>query len=281
VFILRILATIYLTLALLAASSAAWAWDGNWTEAKSGQDYLYDEKNSQGKSGVKEPPQKFLVPPTPDFADVDPEELHDYFDRKNRDYAPYALARITRSIRYNNILIPKGYYLVKPGDLNDGSVKVSLKTLQGFEAPPSGQPGEESGNTTALKTDPQPEESPSVTEGLHKAISARSRQESAGPFTNAASAPATGEEVVPRLQPKPVPQPNPPQVSDKERVHRAFVFKQLGKVVAVVPIHEMESYHPPKGEKAPKQAVAWLELQEQRPVLRFYYRQRIYTTYFQ
>jgi hypothetical protein len=278
---LRILAAIPITLAFLTAASAAFAWDGSWTHAKSGQDYLYDEKNSQGNAGTKERPQKFLIPPTPDYIEVDPEELHDYFDRKNRHYAPYALARITRSIRYNNVFIPKGYYLIKPGDLNDGSARVSLKTLQGYEAPPSSQPVTESGNAITMQTASQNEESPSITDGLASAISARSRQEGAGPSTSAASPSATGEEVAPRLQPKPVPQPNPPQVSDKERVHRAFIFKQLGKVIAVVPIHEMESYRPPKGEKAPKQAVAWLELQEQRPVLRFYYRQRIYTTYFQ
>jgi hypothetical protein len=274
-FILRILAALPITLVFLVTASAAFAWDGSWTHAKSGQDYLYDEKNSQGNAGTKERPQKFLIPPTPDYIEVDPEELHDYFDRKNRHYAPYALARITRGIRYNNVFIPKGYYLIKPGDLNDGSARVSLKTLQGYEAPPSSQPGAETAHTGTPEADSTPEESPSVTDGLAKAISARSKRESAGPSTSAGSPSTTGEEIAPRLQ------PNPPQVSDKERVHRSFVFKQLGKVIAVVPIHEMETYRPPKGEKAPKQAVAWLELQDQRPVLRFYYRQRIYTTYFQ
>jgi hypothetical protein len=100
------------------------AWDGNWVEAPSG-DYMYDPNDSQGKSGVSPDPRTYYTAAPRDYADVDPEELSDYYGRGRRpDYAPYALARITQTLHYGkDITIPIGYYLIKAGDPGDGSPK--------------------------------------------------------------------------------------------------------------------------------------------------------------
>lgn len=196
-----------ITLMTMAGMTAK-AWDGTWTNAVTGEDVIYDDQNSQGKSGVPEAPQTFFIPPVPDFADIDIEELSDY---GKKEYSPHALARINYELRYDDIRIPKGYYLIKPGDPTDGSERVHLnsptaRTLQGSPAPESG------------------------------------------------TAP----------------------------VYRTFVIKRLGKVVAVLPIHRMEVYNPRKHkQKVPKHALAWVEIEERHPVLKFYHHKRIYSTDFQ
>ena len=57
-----------------------------------------------------------------------------------------------------------------------------------------------------------------------------------------------------------------------------LVLKQLGKVVGVVPIAQRQAYTPKKGEKLPKQAMAWVDDQGDTPVLKFYYKKTIYST---
>ncbi len=213
---------------ILLSASTAWAWDMRWTNAVSGNgDVLYDAGSSHGTAGTDEPPQTFHAPPPRDFADVDPEELDDYFDRRNKDYVPYALARVERNIVYNGqLMLPKGYYLIKAGDDMDGSPRVDAR----------------------LWNAPQ--------------VSAAASVQSLPP---AASTSTVGQ--------------NPQNA--KAPSYRVFVIKRLGKVVAVVPIHRVEAYKPPQKEKLPRQALAWVEMENRHPVLKFYYKKRIYSTDFQ
>ncbi|WP_303673267.1 hypothetical protein [Vampirovibrio chlorellavorus] len=121
-----------LVLTSLLTVTVGWAWDGDWTQGRSGygNDIFEDTGRSDGQAGT-DPPQKFWKADPRDHANVDPEELHDYFDkRKNRDYVPYALARVEQALRYQNFILPKGYYLIKPGDANDGSPLVTMGSLQ-------------------------------------------------------------------------------------------------------------------------------------------------------
>lgn len=121
-----------LLLGVLLTTTWGWAWDGNWTQGRSGygNDIFEDTGRSDGQAGT-DPPQKFWKADPRDYANVDPEELHDYFDkRKNRDYVPYALARVEQALHYQNFTLPKGYYLIKPGDANEGSPLVSIGNLQ-------------------------------------------------------------------------------------------------------------------------------------------------------
>jgi hypothetical protein len=227
--------------------SAAWAWDGNWTEAKSGQgDVIYDPDSSQGKAGT-DPPQKFLTPNPRDYADVDPEELDDYYHRRNKDYSPYALARITQDLHYNNIVIPKGYYLVKPGDVNDGSPRVNLKTLN--QAAP---------NQSVIAAESQGEVGSQL-----------------APLYAATDPGSTGT-----ANPQPIPETNP-KLNKDAPVYSVFVLKRQGKVIGVVPINRMESYKPPRDQKIPKQALAWMEIEDRHPVLKFYFKKQLYCTDFQ
>ncbi len=121
-----------LLLGVLLTTTGGWAWDGNWTQGRSGygNDIFEDTGRSDGQAGT-DPPQKFWKADPRDYANVDPEELHDYFDkRKNRDYVPYALTRVEQALQYQNFTLPKGYYLIKPGDANEGSPLVTMGSLQ-------------------------------------------------------------------------------------------------------------------------------------------------------
>lgn len=240
----------------LMAPGSAFAWDGNWTHAKSGneRDLFNDPGRSDWQAGT-DPPQKFWIPSVRDFADVDPEELHDYFDRKNRHYTPYALARVEQNIRYNNLTIPKGYYLIKPGDDNDGSPKVNLNTLNGqrpSSAPtqPETLPIAATQNLPPLETEVEEEAVPSA---IHQ---------------------------LPAL-PNPTNNP-PPTIDPKAPMYQTFVIIRQGKVIGVVPIHRMSQYQrADKHEKKPKTAMAWVEWVERKPVLKFYYKKWVYETEFQ
>ena len=108
----------------------AQAWDGEWTDAKSGRTGLFEDPGSTHGQAGTDPPQKYYTPAPRDYADVDPEELNDYFKRWDKDYSPYALARITQDLHYRQFVLPKGYYLIKPGDIQDGSPHVKLKNLE-------------------------------------------------------------------------------------------------------------------------------------------------------
>jgi hypothetical protein len=109
---------------------AAQAWDGEWTDAESGRTGLFEDPGSTHGQAGTDPPQKYYTPAPRDYADVDPEELNDYFQRWDKDYSPYALARITQDLHYRQFVLPKGYYLIKPGDIQDGSPHVKLKDLE-------------------------------------------------------------------------------------------------------------------------------------------------------
>jgi hypothetical protein len=242
--------------------SPVWAWDGEWTKANSGRGDIFDDpERSQGKAGT-DPPQKFYTPNPRDFADVDPEELDDYFNRYKKEYAPYALARIFQDLRYNNLVIPKGYYHVKPGDIHDGSPNVNMKTLNPI-------PVEQ-----AIPVSRQAAQAPSVADADQPAI----LDQNIGPKS-------TGQSTKPVLpQTKPLSNPNgppPPQVNTSKPIYRVFVLKKQGKVAAVVPIHRMETYKPPRKEKIPKHALAWVEIEDHHPVLKFYYKKQVYCTDFQ
>lgn len=234
----------------------ALAWDGDWTQARSGRVGMFDDPtSSDGKAGT-DPPQKYYTANPRDYVDVDPEELDDYFNRYNKEYSPYALVRITQNIRYNNVFIPKGYYLIKPGDVNDGSPRVSLKNV----APPTELVAPNSVPIGRLAaTRPVMDEIPAV----------------------------DTETLPPMPSPQPVEPSLPPPgatgntLKSGEPVHQVFVIKKLGKVVAVVPINRMEVYKPKRKDHIPKQALAWLEMENRRPVLKFYYRKRLYSTEFQ
>lgn len=116
-----------LLLVLLFQGNWAFSWDGDWTDGKSGQDYIYDKENSTGKAG-SDPPQTFLKPSDRDYLNVDGKELDDYFkQRHHKDYTPYAVLRLPHAIRYQGMTIQAGYYHLKIGGWNEGS---PIKTLQ-------------------------------------------------------------------------------------------------------------------------------------------------------
>ncbi len=249
---LPMLIRLVLPLVVLCCVSAG-AWDGNWTNASSGRGFIFDDPgDSTGQAGT-DPPQKFWIPNRRDHADVDPEELHDYFDRSNKDYAPYALARVTQTIHYNNLTIPKGYYLIKPGEETDGSPKVNLNTLEPYasqKAPISREIDEEDDSVETLP--------PYTTQSEH--------------LPGAVSVNTTS---VPRLASR------PPELKDNVRFYQTLVILKQGRVMGVVPVHRMEQYRPEKKEKPPRRALAWVAWEEQRPVLKFYYKKWVYTTQFQ
>lgn len=238
--------------------SSAWAWDGDWTEARSGQVGLFDDPDStQSKAGT-DPPQKFLTPNPRDYADVDPEELDDYYHRYNKDYSPYALARITQDLRYNNQVIPKGYYLVKPGGMNAGSPRINMATLNAKEAAQAGA------NATA-----------GANVGSAQQLPALTTTETVTPATwHQPIQPSAGQTPAPPSQPALKTNRNAP-------VYQVFVLKRQGKVIGVVPINRMESYQPPRDQKIPKQALAWIEIEDRHPVLKFYFKKWVYCTDFQ
>lgn len=221
----------------------ALAWDGDWTDAKSGRVGLYDNPGSTDGQAGTDPPQKYYTSSPRDYSEVDPNELDDYFHRYNKNYTPYALARITQDLHYNYLVVPKGYYLVKPGGPHDGSARVNLQTLN---TPPSDDP-EDLPGTIPIAT-----QTYAQTTGDPATISV--------PLTNGA----------------------PPQkVNPKKPVYEVFVIKRQGKVIAVVPIHRRQIYNPARKDKIPKQALAWVEEENRHPVLKFYFQHWIYSTDFQ
>lgn len=99
-------------------------WDDTYTHAKSGvEGDPIDPGNSDGKSGVKNPPWTFFIPPPRYYENVDPEQIS---DNKKKDYSPYALALFPQNFTYRGRAISKGYYLVKLGDEDGGSPKTNL-----------------------------------------------------------------------------------------------------------------------------------------------------------
>jgi hypothetical protein len=254
---LKRLLVIALSSIVLLSPSFGWTWDGQWTQAQSGNgaDLFDDPGRSQGKAGTS-PPQKFWMAGPRDYVDVDPDELVDYFDRRNKDYSPYALARIEQTLHYQGLTLPKGYYLIKPGQLKNGSIKANLETLSEYGPSPqeTAQP-QEFVSLPPLETDLKTEES-------EKAGNNKENQSPTIP-------PAASTTI------------RPPGLSAKVPVYQTFVIIRQGRVVGVVPIHRMATYLPPKKPKIPRHALAWVEWEDRRPVLKFYYRKWVYETQFQ
>ncbi len=175
----------------------AFAWDGNWTNARTTMEVIPDADDSTSEAGTKERPQKFMIPPERFFNNVDPEETSEY---KGKDYAPYALARFPVEVPVQGRALQRGYYLVKLGHLDDGSEAVRLTTS-------------------------------SI---------------------------------------------NPP--TDGPAPYRTFLLKQLGNVMGILPIQQIERYQKVKGEKPPKKPIAWVESERHRSVLKFYYDGYVYST---
>ena len=67
----------------------------------------------------------------------------------------------------------------------------------------------------------------------------------------------------------------------KKQPMDVFLLKRNGNVLTVVPIHGRQGYAKQKGEKLPskKTALAWVEYEGPRPVLKFYYKKTVYFTY--
>lgn len=142
---------ILLSLLLAGMTLPGWAWDDSWTQGRSGRgDAIYDPWDSTGNSGQKERPQTFFIPPTPDYVDVDPQELSDY---KKKDYSPYALARITQNLVYRGMVIPKGYYLIQPGNAGSGSPRVKMQATQ--QLPSMAQTANGQASSPTEPTDPK------------------------------------------------------------------------------------------------------------------------------
>ena len=333
--------------AAFALASPAFAWDGVWTQGVSGNEYgLYDAGVKQTDAGTPVRPQTFFIPPPRDYWDVDPEELSDYGKKR---YSPYALARINQDIRYNGLLIPKGYYEIKPGDANAGSPRINLGTQSAtsyLRAPQPAATGAMSTQDPAMAKpmpvnpgQPIPAKSgtgrlPSEDAGVlrlspmekgMKPISDTPIDMQPSGMTDNGFMPALRQSpppnavMVPNQSLAPIegftpvlPQgltPGPPPVEGLQAVNPApigdplpespqktkavapvepeepevprynvFVLKKLGKVVAVIPINRMETYKPERKEHIPKQALAWVEMENNHPVLKFYFKKRIYSS---
>lgn len=239
---------VFLLMGLLALTQpVSLAWDGNWTDASSGRGALFDDPERSDTKAGTDPPQKFWIPDRRDYRDIDPEELSDYFNRRNKDYAPYALARVIQALHYGDLVIPKGYYLIKPGDETDGSPRVNLKTLS-----PSTTPAElDEAEAPASHLPP---------------IQDESAQAPAQPLVMANA---------------PVQKANPKRKRSEPLPYQTFVILKQGKVIGVVPIHHIQEYRPAGKEKLPRRALAWMEWEARRPMLKFYYHHWVYTSEFQ
>lgn len=229
----------FMAFSLLAACGFAWAWDGDWTDGKSGQAYIYDPDNSTGRAG-SDPPQTFLTPPDRDYRNADPKELDDYFAQRKKDYSPYALLRLTQALRYKATTLPPGYYQVKIGLLGEGSPQENEQSL----------------------------ENPVATLGpVLPPI-----QVTSAASTPSAEAPSqAGSQQSPKLKQIP---------SNKVPPQRVMIIKRLGNVVAVVPLHTVTIIKPARKEKIPKRALAWVEVENRQPVLKYYAKPWLFSTIF-
>jgi hypothetical protein len=143
-------------------------WDNNLFKARSGfwpdadpksshgksgvEGELYDPKSSHSKSGVPEAdrPQKFYIPPVPEFKDVDLTEGDDYY---RKEYSPYAQVLVPRPLTYAGQKLERGYYLVKLGSRWDGS---QVKTLAQLQNPQDIYPNRTPTDPTVRAKDAEP-----------------------------------------------------------------------------------------------------------------------------
>lgn len=189
-------------------------WDNNLIDADSGVEFnLQDPNSSEDKSGIKKDlPQTFFIPPPRQFDDVDPEELD---EQAGKDYTPHALVQVRSNIRYRNVVLKKGYYQVKLGQIQDGSPNSRLHPQDAYLAA------------------------------------------AATGMTHPASTQHYSRKYF-------------------ESTPSVFVLKQLGKVIAVLPITRVTAYQAPKGEKPPKKPVAVIEYENNQPVMKVYYKKNLY-----
>lgn len=285
---LRLTLTALFLLGLLLSLPSGLAWDNNWTQGRSGNgDVIYDPDSSHGDSGNPERPQKFLTPPVRDYADVDPDELNEYFKRRNKDYSPHALVRLSQDIHYAQVRIPKGYYQIEAAGPSHGSARANIQVTTGatqisdvIPALPHKKVKKQSPAQSSPPPDAHTIANPLATPppvALDATGSPASEQISLPPLSPeqmdwAGLSQATSPTATPIPSPLPVIPKNTP---------RTLVFKRLGRVVAVLPIHRMEPYKPKRKEKIPKHALAWVETENRRPVLKFYHKKRLYTTVLQ
>lgn len=284
----------------ILTSAVSLAWDGNWTSARSGE-YPYDSEDSTGKTGVPNAPQLFPTTPSLDYSDVDPEELDDYYThgKKARTYTPYALARVSQELRYNSkILISPGYYLIKTGDFQDGSPNKHNLPVEDGSLPPGTSTASNPGESTNIYRAPTKKRFSLINRKKSGKTSGGVKSNDA--FGTSDSLSPSGDNGDSK---SPLPGGGMPRV---------FIIKKQSKVIAVVPIHHAQTYlpisekklieNPFKKEKKskkplspeqikeadtalkkriPANALAWVEMEERRPVLKFYYRHMLYSTTFQ
>jgi hypothetical protein len=77
--------------------------------------------------------------------------------------------------------------------------------------------------------------------------------------------------------------PYAPSRHDEKIFHlpRVLIFKKLGRVVAVVPIHRVQRYIPKDNGKIPPHPLIWLDHEDHRPVMKLYDRHLLFSTDFQ
>jgi hypothetical protein len=232
------------------AKSGQWFWDNGYTNAKSGvEGDLKDAGNSDGKSGLKPPSQWFFIPPERYFENVDPNEID---ENRKKSYTPYALAMISQNVNYHGIVLSKGYYQVKLGTGAEGSPKTNLQALS--DKPPKAQ---ETGNFNPAGL-PQyaPPSNPNV--------------ETLAPLSPLPSPENTAPTNI----------PTEPLVSipDASPTGQILIFKKLGNVVAVLPVERIEPYKRAKGEKKAKMPLARVTFEQNKPVLKLLYKDKLYMT---
>ena len=88
-----------------------------------------DEKSSEMKSGIKEGDriQEYWLPDKRHFEDLDLEASAEYL---RHNYTPYALGALITDVRLGKTLVPKGFYQVKLGQWQDGSLNTNLNQLK-------------------------------------------------------------------------------------------------------------------------------------------------------
>lgn len=268
------------------------AWDGDWTTGVSGDNALfyYDEDSTQNKAGT-DPPQKYFQPVPRDFADVDPDELTDYFDRYNREYAPYALLRVTRPLEYpNSQPLRVGYYLIKLGAWGAGSPNLHLDATS--QPSPVTPPEPLPPDSTIYSATYRPalhNMTGNVSVGHHLELSP---QEKSSRILN--QTPSLKNDAL-RLIESPAYPRLETQTSQTQNSHNpssnrlkkeleppnVFVVIYNGKVVAVYPIENILPYRPSRKEKIPsRRPLAWVEVENRQPVLKYYYKRQLYSTVF-
>lgn len=73
-----------------------------------------------------------------------------------------------------------------------------------------------------------------------------------------------------------------PRSEKHAKMPRVFIFKKMGRVVAVIPIHRVQRYVPADNGKIPPHPLIWLDsTTERRPILKFYDRNYLFSSDFE